>query len=338
MKISPHRTEAEWLAARCRKLTSSDIPPLLGIYPSEESKKYKNPFETWMVKTGKKPDPEVEHMRLRFDLGHLVEDRVAREVEEKTEGVHLVDLGDYTIVSEGILAATPDRLIVPAGLGGNWTAPLTTSEEAALALTKMEAAIECSTGPCEIKSDGVIHDAAEWSGGEKFSYALVQAHVPTMIMGKQGGLIAVVLGLGLGFEVTPFVRSPKLCSLIEERAGEFWESVLSDVPPSAKFIDSGEAIAKSLATLFGGDSGETVELDEAAALQMEHLEDVKEKINALEAEKSAIENAVRHRMGSATWATIPGAKKKWQWKTEPRKAYTKEVPASEPRVLRLVKA
>lgn len=335
MKITVHHDEASWLAGRRKKLNASEVPALLGCYPSKQSEDFKNPYHLWRVKTGQVEDQELEHLRLRFDLGHLVEDRVAREVE-KRESVTLLDLGDYTTISEGILSATTDRLIVPAGLGGDWTAPVTTSEEAALSHAKMEAAIEAATGVCQIKSDGTIQEAGSWSEGGKFDYALVQIHVEMMVTGKQGGLLAALFGLGLGFEVWPVHRSPELVSLIEERAEEFWACVLSGTPPGDSFLSESEAIGRSLAAIYSKDSGEEVELDESAQLQLEHYEHVKDEIKRLEAEKTAIENQVKLRMEDATWAKIPGAEKRWQWKVEPRKGYTVE--PSEPRTLRVVKA
>ena len=334
MKVAYHPDESSWLAARRKKLTSSDVPGLLGVYPSKAAAENKNPFALWQQKTGKAEPPEAGAMRLRFDLGHLVEPRVAREVEQR-EGVTLLDLGDYTTVEEGIFSSTPDRLIVPAGSGGSWVQP-STSEGHATFLARAESAIAAATGVCEIKSDGVLFDAETWSGGEKFDYALIQAHIPAMILAKPGGLIATVFGLGLDFDVWPFAVSEKLVSLIRERAEEFWECVLTDTPPGASFLDDSEAIGKSLAALYPKDSGETVELDEQAALQLEHYQELGKQIKALEATRQLIKNQVELRMESATWAKIPGSDKKWQWRTEPRKGYT--VAPSEPRTLRVVKA
>lgn len=336
--ITVHRDEESWLAGRPGKLNASEVPALLGCYPSKASEAYKNPFALWRQKTGQAEPDDAEAMRLRFDLGHLVEDRVAQEVERR-EGCRLADLGDYTTVSEGILSATPDRMIVPAEFRVPGMVPSALVSEGDVSReTKVAAILEAATGTCELKSDGTIQEAGAWAEGGKFDHALVQLHVGMIVTGKEGGLLAALFGLGLGFEVWPVVRSAELVSLIHERSEEFWEAVLTGTPPSATFLSESEAIGRSLAQIYAKDSGEEIEFDAAAREQFDHHQFLKREVKRLKGEIDLIENQVRLKMGEATWARIPGEKKRWQWKVEPREGYTKTVPASNPRVLRVVKA
>lgn len=329
--VTVHPDWESWLAARRQKLTSSDIPPLLGCYPSAASKERKNPYALWLQKTGQATDDDPA-MQLRFDLGRIVEPRIAEEVEKRT-GVALEDLGDFTTVEErgGILMATPDRLIgPPASPELPWWSP---DAELPSVFAKVVAG---ARGTAEFKTDAV-QQAKGWEESAKFDYALVQWHVSAMCCQKDEGLIATCFGMGLEFDVFPVVRSDDLCALIRERAEEFWDFVQRGEPPSSAYLDSSEAVGRALGEIYRQESGEEVELDPDEWLPLvEERFALKEAIKGHEERIREIDNLARATLGPATYGRIPGYGKRWQWAKEERKGYTVE--ASSRRALRLVKA
>lgn len=343
MRIIPLTDEQSWLGERLKGLTTSDIPPLLGIYPSKAAAQHRNPYEIWRQKTGKAEPPEMDEMRLRLDLGHAVEPRVAQEVENR-EGVKLVDTGDYTLFVRGLLRATPDRLIVPdLDFANPWVVKdLTVSEDMASKDEKLLAAAASATGVLEIKSSGVIYSAKKWAEGGHLDYALIQAITAAMVLDVEGGLIAAIFGLGLDYSSELFTRHEKIEGLIRERAEEFWECVLADSPPGAKYLDDSEAVGRSLAAIWSQDSGSSMilvpenygEADDDPQQDYARYKEIEEELKALNAERREIKNRVQLAMTDHTWASVPGTGKRWQWATETRSGYTVE--PSESRVLRVV--
>jgi predicted phage-related endonuclease len=310
--------EASWLAARKKKITSSDVPGLLGCYPSEQARQHKNPYEIWLKKTSEEDEEPSRELRRRFEAGHLFERLMHQWTEEELD-ICLFDPGDYCVVERGVLAATPDRYIVRDGGTVLWADG---TLEGALA------------GLAEFKSDAIFNSRA-WQESGKLDYAVVQLTTALYCADLTEGVIAVSFGMGLDFQTHAVTLAPDLVSLIVERAEEFMEYVLLGTPPPSKYLDDSAAIGASLRKIYAKETGATIALPpgEHEALLVEYQE-ITAQAAALEKRKRAIQNEVMLAMGDAAEATIAGAPKKWRWQTQARKGYTVE--PGETRVLRLV--
>lgn len=328
--ISQHSSREGWLEERRQGVTASEVPGLLGVYPSEAYKASHNPYELWLKKTNRLPldggDPP-EELRVRLAVGRAMEEPVASYVE-RSLGVTLQDPGDYTMISDGLLSATPDRLI---------TARRVAEVDNLIA--------QRAVGVVEIKS--AFGSLDEWVGGPALRAAVVQAHVamdviaalradsPSRLIAPNKGVVAVVGNMGWDLRVHEFGRRKKLTDLIRSRAEEFWEFVKADEPPDERYLAGGAGVAKSLSTIFEPHPGETVDLPPWSTEVMDRLVAISAEIRALEAEKSGLENRIRREMESAETGVVPGGDLDFRWRVEPRKE--RVVPASSPRVLRRVK-
>jgi len=296
-------TEAEWLAERRRHVTSSDVATILGVSP------YGNAFDLWLQKV-RGDDRDLSKMRRRFEAGHHIEPLIAKWFAEDTGRTPFRPLDGYYLLTNPDLpwaAVTPDLLVID-GQG--------------------------SDGVVESKSAGMM-DLSGYEEGPALRYATAQLHLPLLVCEMHQGWVATTFGMGNAFRVYPVERNEELAALIVERCEAFHRLIVAEEPPGEDFLRSGEGIGRALAKIYEGESGELVEIEERFAEMLERREAALELKKGAEREIEEISNALKLRMGAATFARVPGYPKLAQWKTEAKKEYT--VPASETRVLRLVK-
>lgn len=301
--IHPFDSEADWLAARRRYITSSDIPVILGVSP------WGNAYDLWLQKVrGRLDDPSK--MRRRFEAGRHVEPLIAKWFQEDTQRTPFRPLDGYYLITNPELpwaAVTPDLLVID-GKGPD--------------------------GVVESKSAGMM-DLSGYEEGPGIHYATAQLHLPLLVCEMAQGWVATVFGLGNAFRVYPVEKNPELAALICERGEAFHRLIVNEEPPGEDFLRSGEGIGKALARIFSAESGELIEIEERFRPMLERKEAAAELIRGAKQEIEEIDNALKLRMGGNTFARIPGYPKLAKWATETRKEHV--VAESTTRVLRLVR-
>lgn len=100
----------EWLAARRAGIGSSDVPRILGLYPS--------PLRVWYDKRGELPEPDIEERTsIQLRAGHHWEGFVAAEWTMRNRAVTR-RMGLVENVDKPWLRATVDRRVVECPEGG----------------------------------------------------------------------------------------------------------------------------------------------------------------------------------------------------------------------------
>lgn len=302
--ISEYATEQEWLDARRRAITSSDVPTILGVSP------YSNPFQLWIEKTGGQGPRDDAKMRRRFRMGHHVEPLIAEWFAEDTgRSPFRPAPGYYLLTNPGLswAAVTPDLLVID-GRGPD--------------------------GVVEGKSAGLM-DLSGYEQSPALHYAVAQLHLPLLVCGMEQGWVATTFGMANAFKVYPTERNPELSDLIVERCSAFYRLIVEKEPPGEDFLRSGAEIGKALARIFSQETGETIELEGHFAEKAIRLEAARELKKGAEAEIEELTNEIKLRMGACTFGRIPGYARLVQWRKETKKAHV--VAESTTRVLRFVK-
>jgi predicted phage-related endonuclease len=299
-----YATEADWLEARRRYITSSDVSAILGVSPYTDH----GPFQVWLDKTGAAAPRDPGKMRRRFEAGHRFEELHRQWFAEDT-GLHPFRpaAGHYLVTNPALpwAACTPDLLVIEPE----------------------------AEGVVEGKSAGLFDQPAYTESGA-FLYANAQLHHGMNILEMERGWVATSFGVGHAFQVYPVNRDPALSQLILDRCGEFAGYVERREPPPSSYIDGAEETKKAIARIFDQESGETIELEPDFRRSAERLLAIPSEIAALTAEQNVLKSELMLRMGSASIAKIPGVEKvaKFAW----RGSEGYQVPAWRARVLTFV--
>jgi putative phage-type endonuclease len=102
--LVPAASEAEWLAARRRGVTASEIAVIMGLSP------YSSPFALYYQKTGELPPPDDN---MAMALGRHLEDFVCRQFADLHPEFHVTGDGRtlYAHPDRPWQMATPDQLV-----------------------------------------------------------------------------------------------------------------------------------------------------------------------------------------------------------------------------------
>jgi predicted phage-related endonuclease len=294
--------EEQWLAARRRFITSSDVPTLLGFG-------YTDPYSLWIEKA-RDESRQQPKMRRRFEMGHHLEELIARWHEEETGRAVFrpSETPFYLAVSDEHpwCAATVD-FIAMDGKGPD--------------------------GVVEGKSD-VRGNRAKYQESDSFLYANAQLHQGMIVLGVELGWVDVIFDLGHQFQCYPVERSPALVELILERSERFYRFVKDGTPPDESFLTDHESTRKALARIFDQETGEEVELTAEMAPLIEEWQRLSKVGTDAGRRVEEIKNLVALKMGAATYGRIPGVEQLVKWHKQDRAAYTVEAGSS--RVMRLV--
>lgn len=297
IRVCSSDDQAEWLKARRKLVTATDVPALLGISP------YGSPLSVYAEKIDdSEPEPEEREI---WRWGHLLEpvivQQTALEIGQKIgRELHWeIDHALYRSPKTEILAATPDSWI-----GAKRFVPA-----------------ECKNRM----------RAEDWKQGPP-DYVLVQVQTQIAVLDAPGAYLAALF-FGSKLQWWRVDRDDELIDRIRDAAEDFWEKrVLKRVPPPADGTIATEATRRALQRLYPKDSGQELVLDrgDLVTLDLERV-GLKEEIKVATNRIEEIDVLLQQEIGPATKIILPNGVA-YSWRHQHREPYT--VPAGDYRVLR----
>lgn len=287
MIASIDNTREEWLASRMTMIGASESPAILGEGYAEE-----NIHTIWAKKIGllkKSDDDDAEHL----EWGHAMQPVVLAMFEKRT-GIHVEDLGDFTIMRH------PEYDWLGCTLDG-W-APETEDGRAVV----------------EAKNIGQ-YNAKEWGEGTPLKVQIQIQHQIAVSGADVGYAVACIGGRKLAWKKIP--RNERFINAMIRRLGDFWECVQSKTPPAD--IDGSAATKKVIALLHPDDSGEEIALPAEAVHWWKRVERCRALARAAERLKGEAENKLAAAFGSATFGILPSGEL-LSYKTQDRAGFTVE--------------
>lgn len=298
VRILEHRTKEEWLRARQNYVTASDVATLMGR--SSYSGLYRLAHEKMGLLDNTERD-ETEWQR----AGHYLEPAIAQWYADDT-GRAICDPGDYTLVTNDKfpgMAATLDRLAYDSRLG---------------------------LGVLEMKNRGLT-TSDDWRS-EVPENVRIQIQAQLLITGLKWGSAAALVGGNQFYWADVFSNRAFQASMIM-RVSRFWSDLANGILPQPGQHPDDEAV---LAELHPNDNGETVVLEAEFRSVYEELLDIKSQMDALERRKSALQAAIKERLGDNTYGVGPGFQ--FSLKTQSRAEQLTIKPSSEAEKQEIIKA
>jgi putative phage-type endonuclease len=289
----PITDRAEWLEWRRKYLGASDVAAAAGVDP------YRSPMRLFAEKTGLVPDI-VENAAMT--RGRHFESAALAYLAEEKPGWTIERPNVYITDDVHRLACTPD------------------------ALAKVDGELVC----VQIKTINRF-SFDKWNGHAPLGYRL-QVVCENMLAGADRGILAVLVVSAYDAELKLFdvPRHEAAERAIRQLALEFWDRVASGRRPDPDYNKDADVIA---ALFPRQEPGTVLDLsgDNRLAEILPRREDLKDTIDGARKELDALDAEVKHKLGDAEAATLPG----WRlsWKSEHRNEYT--VAASDRRVLRV---
>lgn len=286
--------DEEWRAERNKSLGGSDVAALLGI------SKWKSPAALYVEKANIKPEQANDATTPIMEFGNMME----------------------PIIAERFKAEHPDILVRRANailrpIGRPWA-------HASLDYECREP--DGKWGVLEIKCAA---SEAEWKDGV-VPYYMVQGQHYLAVTGRDYVWFCVLFRDSCEIRSFRVERDDDLIAHIEGRVDEFWENVMSKVPPTnmSGTDDESGALAKIYAN--HRDDLRTVsdtELETAALT----YETVSAQIKALEKKRKTLADSLCRAIGDDRGITLPAAKRRIVWIRSERTSYdTKRLVADHP--------
>lgn len=182
----------EWLAVRSKGIGASEIASVLNI------NRYQTPYDLWLLKTGKVPEPEENKY---MKSGKMLEGAVVKYFEEASELVVVPGYEEDIVFvhpDKDFIRVTPDRLIAhPDGVRN----------------------LEAKTTMFKIDPEAI---PPTW---------FVQMQYQAGCIGTNLGYVAW-LSRGIDFDYLPIEADPEYFAYLADQAERFWtKHVLADIPP-----------------------------------------------------------------------------------------------------------
>jgi predicted phage-related endonuclease len=286
--VSADDEPAKWLQERCRLITATDVPAILGVPGAP------HPLEVWYRKQealDQRSESEVEQHAKHG--GHDFEDANAQMFSKKT--------GRPVVRSQNLLRSK------------RWPW-LGCTVDYAQRLIHGEPSSDC---PLELKNAGSFVAQELWPLGQEPSLLWqVQLQVQMLVMQVDTGSLSAFLGAPhVHHRWDDFDRDHELSAIILEETEDFWNSIRRNRPPTT---DGSVAAAEVLRRLRGSRlTGKTISLPKKAVvidrdiLRAQHDHDrimgdltrVKDYLESRRAEMIALigENEVGMLPGGAAW-------------------------------------
>lgn len=244
---------AEQKAERVNYIGASDAASVLGL------SRWRTALETWALKTGQIPDPEVSNP-LAVELGNELEEVCARLFTRRT-GKKVARVNETVYhPTYPFLAANLDRRVV--------------AEDAVL----------------EIKTAGAWA-ARSWEGEDVPQEVVIQVLHQLAVTGKAKGYACCLIGGNLDFHIREIHRDEEAIKKMVEREVHFWRTFVEPkVMPSIITKNDGDILSQLFPM---GPDEEPVELGEEANVLLDNIEAFKSDIKATEALQAQAENEVK---------------------------------------------
>ena len=270
----------QWLSHRRRGIGGSEVAAILGI------SRWKSPLQVWQDKTGR-AEPEPENSAMYW--GSIHEDTVAKEFAKRTG--RAVWRCNHMIV-DGHSIGDLDRLICIDG-----KRPLVGNE------FRTDAILECKTANEYAKP--------EWGPEETDDipdYYITQCLPYLGLTGVPTCRLAVLIG-GNDFRTYTIHRDEDLIAHMKEEVERFWhDHVEADVPPAPRS-------SEDVALLFPRSASREILASAEIELDARALLAVKERLCALEDEKTTLEERIKLAMGEYDTLVLPGGEVLATWKS-----------------------
>jgi putative phage-type endonuclease len=269
-----------WLAERRSLITASDVPAILGEDPRRGA------LAVWCEKTGEVEPKDTLPMRRgrRFEaaIGEEYSDQTGRIVLSVPE-YELLRHPDVKWVACSLDRKTVGSVEFPDPLGGrNLPAPPGAVSEPA---------------PLEIKMS--LGSASAWKDEAPLGYQ-IQVQIQLACADSRWGALAGMVGPG-PLKVHDLVRNDAFLDAALPRLEEFHWRVKNREPPEADGLPGTTAAIRAL---WADEDGETIPLDRGAMELVEAWDQAKVRRDAADGTVAEIENALRVRMGSASFGAL----------------------------------
>lgn len=290
-EAQPAPDEAGWLVERGGGVGGSDAPVVVGASP------WKSALTLWGEKTGRLPSPVLDSDAV--EMGKVLEP-VALERYTKKSGRPSRRWPSTLIVQH----ANPDLSFMRCTPDG-----LTYDNERGVGLVQVK-----TTG--EYSRD-------EWEHGPPLHVEIQVQHEMETTGASWATIVVLIGGRSVKwFDVTP---NAAFVPVLIRQEFEFWRHVVDGDQPPVTYHDAevgGRELGKTLAALYGVDSGDSVLLDDAEAIKWdERLRAIKAEQKKLEAERDALEALLKDAIGGATVGLLPNGRG-YSWKSWAKAGYT----------------
>jgi putative phage-type endonuclease len=264
----------EWLAVRGGGIGSSDAAVAVGISP------FKSPLELWLEKTERQPAPDLAANDAIFwgtTLEHIIATVYAEKTGAKVRRLNAV----LQHPKYHYMLANLDRVVSHPKDG---------------------------SGILEVKTAGV-NSARFWEDGVPDSYQCQVLH-QLAVTGKNWCDVAVLIG-GQDFRVYRICRDEDKIADLIRRENQFWQCVMTDVPPA---VDGSESSGRALASMYPADRGDV--LDCSDDMDMNRLFAdywaYRQQREAAEEQESLLKQQLQNRLGFASGAVLSNGKISWR--------------------------
>jgi len=264
----------EWLSVRGNGIGSSDAAVAVGISP------YKSPLELWLEKTNRQPAPDLSDNDAVFwgtTLEHIIANVYAERTGAKVRKVNAVlQHPEYLF-----MLANLDRLVLHPTDGN---------------------------GILEVKTAG-LHSAPFWEEGVPDSYQCQVLH-QLAVTGKEWCDVAVLIG-GQDFRIYRIIRDDAKIADLILREEQFWQCVVSDIPPA---VDGSESSGKALASMYPSDKGDVLDCTEDPDMNKLFGEywAYRQQRQAAEDQENLLKQRLQERLGFASGAVLDSGKVSWR--------------------------
>lgn len=276
----------EWHEHRRKTIGASEVASILGAPGA-----YQTPIQVWANKRGivlDEGDDEARNDWLHF--GQVLEPVIADEFQKRSKLLVLPEERQFISIPFPFLGCSLDR----------WFTEIEKSSD--------------GPDPLDLKNTSVFM-REEWEDTVPLRYN-IQVQAQMAVTGRDRAALAVLIG-GNQFKWAIIERNQRFIDIMLEKLEKFWEMVQRDIMP--------EPVAKDNATiaqiLGQEDEGKTIVLSPGIVQVDDRLQQVKEEIKQLTAEKDALEAKIKKEIGKAAAGMLPEGGR-YSFKTQTRKSYT----------------